>query len=185
MGRGSPTAAPSPAKRQRDSQHGARVEGAARKTLELFFLYIYFFSSPAIFSPPAHSTAPHRRPGTVPRHGPVVPPLPPAPSDAKGNCSPSARPNGVQEDWAGKQQEDRAADRDGDRGTVLRTVDPQDPSVVPPAQAPFPLPASASPTPASAPEKSKPAVRKTTATQAERHNEGKEKKKEGIKFKYL
>lgn len=76
-------------------------------------------------------------------------------------------------------------DRDGDRGTVLRTVDPQDPSVVPPAQAPFPLLASASPTPASAPEKSKPAVRKTTATQAERHNEGKKKKKEGIKFKYL
>lgn len=60
MGRGSPTAAPSPAERQRDSQHRARVEGAARKMLELFFYIYIFFSSPAIFSPPAHSTAPHR-----------------------------------------------------------------------------------------------------------------------------
>lgn len=140
MGRGSPTAAPSPAERQRDSQHGARVEGAARKTLELFFLYIYFFSSPAIFSPPAHSTAPHRRPGTVPRHGPVVPPLPPAPSDAKGNCSPSARPNGVQEDWAGKQQEDRAADRDGDRGDSAEDSGPPGPFRGPPSPSTIPTP---------------------------------------------
>lgn len=49
MGRGSPTAAPSPAERQRDSQHGARVEGAARKTLELFF-YIYIFFPAQLFS---------------------------------------------------------------------------------------------------------------------------------------
>lgn len=185
MGRGSPTAAPSPAERQRDSQHGARVEGAARKTLELFF-YIYIFFPAQLFSA-LQLTAP-------PRTGDLAPCRDTAPL-----CPPCLQHQVMQRETAhhqlvpmeyrrtGQGSSKRIGLRTGmaTGGTVLRTVDPQDPSVVPPAQAPFPLPASASPTPASAPEKSKPAVRKTTATQAERHNEGKEKKKEGIKFKYL
>lgn len=151
-----------------------------------FFFYIYIFFPAQLFSA-LQLTAP-------PRTGDLAPCRDTAPL-----CPPCLQHQVMQRETAhhqlvpmeyrrtGQGSSKRIGLRTGmaTGGTVLRTVDPQDPSVVPPAQAPFPLPASASPTPASAPEKSKPAVRKTTATQAERHNEGKEKKKEGIKFKYL
>lgn len=171
MGRGSPTAAPGPAGRQRDSRHGARAEGAARKTLEHFFLcVIFFFSKPRYFQPSSSQRGLALRRDTAPLCPPCL--------QHKVMRGETARHRLVPMEYRRTGQGSSESKR---LGLGLGTGDPQDPPVAPPAQAPSPLPASASPTPASAPEKSKPAVRKTTATQAERHTEGK-KKKAGIQF---